>query len=66
LLYIDELLEAVKRKFIDTFGDKVKNTTLEFDFTDAFVELLDSIESRSVKEREKKKSSGNASHKYTI
>lgn len=56
LLYLDELLELVKRKFCDRFKDQLKSLSdlisNQFDFTDIFLKILNSIEAKSKRKRE--------------
>jgi hypothetical protein len=56
LLYLDELLELVKRKFCEQFKERLKsiNATIgeTFEFTDMFLKIMNSIEEKS--ERKKK------------
>jgi len=50
LLYIDELLEMIKQKFCETFGDLLadvqRRTQETFEFEDIFVKLLNDLEDR--------------------
>jgi len=56
LLYLEELLEHVKRKFCERFNEMLsaqKNLAkYDFDFTDMFNKILASIETKTNKEKE--------------
>lgn len=66
LLYIDELLEAVRRKFCDqyreTLQDVKSRTKQQLEFTDMFMKILESVESRS--ERQKKERAEKGPRKF--
>mmetsp|Transcript_14817 Transcript_14817/g.20666 ORF Transcript_14817/g.20666 Transcript_14817/m.20666 type:complete len:595 (-) Transcript_14817:42-1826(-) len=66
LLYIDELLEAVRKKFCDHYRETLEDvkirTKQHLEFTDMFVKILESVESRS--ERQKKERAEKGPRKF--
>ncbi len=51
LAYVDELLEAVKKQFCETFTSRMKNTSLDFDFTKSFTQLMATLEEESLRKK---------------
>lgn len=62
LLYIDELLEAVRKKFCDQYRETLEDvkarTKQHLEFTDMFVKILESVESRSERQRKERAEKG--------
>jgi hypothetical protein len=55
LTYIDDLLEGVKKDFIERFGDKVRKTSEDFVYDKEFNDILEEEEMKSMKKKEIKK-----------